>query len=412
MPADWKESRIPNLLIVRAGLEDLPDIHSLDKAVFPERSLDLEPASEEELEFGVSRGEIFVAKNDGTTMGFIHFETISDTAINLVSVAVSPDHQGQGIGRRLVQFMGEAIAESIEEVSCVTSPRNGPMIKLLLEENFVGTALVKSYFGEGRDRLVFKRTNTADEYLLGGGDFVPLESSDAIISLMASGSRQLSRIHFGAQGPLLEISKTVEIDFASARNNEASTSVSQAAGILSALTFLLGFSFVLESFSIYLRIFLIIAAVITVGAVQVYANSTGSVLRAKDASFDSHMKMGNLLLDFGGHYPLIIVMPAIFISFDDPFASQIIVAAVVSLLLLIYELSPYSIFYRYKQGFINTVLMVATAVLPLISVWSQFTFSSQLEWILIAIAILSIRFAIHAARNSAEGSIRTRRRLK
>jgi ribosomal protein S18 acetylase RimI-like enzyme len=411
MAQDSTEKQIPEFEISKSEMSDFEDIQRLDSSLFPENSLDFEPASEDELRFGVSRGEIFLARAAGKAVAFIHFEAIGSTAVNLVSLAVSPDFQGRGVGKALMKFMDDSIGNGIEEVTCVTSPRNGSMIKVLLNSNFVGTALVKDYFGQGKDRLVFKRRKNSEEYLLGGSDFVPLESPEAIVTLMNYGDRQISRMHLGAQGHLLEIARTLEINLADARNNEASTSVSQAAGILSALTFLLGFSFVLETFSIYLRMFLIIAVVATVGAVQVYANSTGSVLRAKDSSFDSHMKMGNLLLDFGGHYPLIIVMPAIFVSFNDPLAPQLVVAAAVSFLLLLYELSPYSIFSRYKQGFVNMALMVTTAVLPLISVWSQYIFASQLEWILIALTVLAIRFGLHSLRRITEGTSKTRKQL-
>lgn len=395
------------LSIVRASLQDLDAIKRLDNAVFPEGNADLEPASESELNHGVVNGDIFVAVSEGWIVGFIHFEKLGPI-VNLVSLAVDPQHQGQGFGQALMEHMSDLLSPSVEEVSCVTSPRNAPMVSLLLKSGFVGTSLVEGYFGTGKDRLVFKKGKRLEERLVGSSSLVPLESSTALRVLMSNGDKQISGIHHGAQGALLEITHIAEIDLSDARNNEASTSVSQAGGILAALTFLLGFSFALDSFSVFLRAFLVLAVVTTVGAVQVYANATGNILRGKDSGFDRHMKMGNLLLDFGGHYPLIIVVPAIFVSFDDPLFLQIAVAGAVSLLLILYELSTYSIFARYKQGMLNLVLMVLTALLPLISVWSQYSFASQLEWILIALTVLFLRFFLHASRSQVEGESLTK----
>ncbi len=50
-----------------------------------------------------ARGEAFVAQIDGKVVGILVF-AICDDRITLDNVAVFPEYQGKGIGRRLVQF--------------------------------------------------------------------------------------------------------------------------------------------------------------------------------------------------------------------------------------------------------------------------------------------------------------------
>ena len=84
MVQDSAKKQIPAFEISKAEMSDFEEIQGLDSSVFPENSLDFEPASEDELRFGVSRGEIFLARASGKAVAFIHFEAIGSTAVNLV----------------------------------------------------------------------------------------------------------------------------------------------------------------------------------------------------------------------------------------------------------------------------------------------------------------------------------------
>lgn len=388
-----------------AGPADLPVLRELDHRAFPEGNIDLEPSAPNELERGLENDELWLGFEGEEPIGFLHLEQIEHDRFNLISLVVSPDFQRKGFGRQFLAFLkNEFLRQRPKaEVTCVTSPRNSGMIAALLSSGFIGTSIVKDYFGPAKDRLVFQLSPNRFEYVHRNQMYVPLESSTAIEKLMSTGSMHIVGFHVGSQGELVELAKFVENDIAGLRQTEANTSVAQASGVLAGLTFLLGFSFVDPDYSLALRLFLVFGVVATLGSIQVYANSTGNMVRIGDGSFDAHMKWGNLLLDFGGHYPLVLILPALFASGADVGVIAFVVGIMVSILLLAYELSPFSIFRRHQRTVVGTVLMYLTSLLPMLAAPIELFFGSQGLWVLVSGSVLLLRFGWQARRKSFEG---------
>jgi ribosomal-protein-alanine N-acetyltransferase len=146
-------------LIVRvAQLADLPDLIALDAECFPKGNTDLEPAPAGEIETGVEDGVVFVATSYDLIVGMLQFDRVSSNEWELLTLAITSSHRGQGVGRSLMDKFLAELAQSpyLVAVSCMTSPNNLAMQGLLENYGFVQVGLMADYFGPGKHRLKFQ----------------------------------------------------------------------------------------------------------------------------------------------------------------------------------------------------------------------------------------------------------------
>ena len=106
-------------------------------------------------------GTSFVVDDeDGQLAGFlIGFLSQSDDEEAYIHfVGVSPEHRGEGIGRRLYErFFDEARAHGRKRVRCVTSPVNTQSVAFHEAMGFEVERVARDYDGPGEDRvLLFK----------------------------------------------------------------------------------------------------------------------------------------------------------------------------------------------------------------------------------------------------------------
>lgn len=399
---------------------DVKKIRALEKGSFPKGKLDLEPAHVGEIEYGVEKQQIWVEEVGADLVGFIHVEELKDRRYNLVSLAVKNDYKGRGFGRNLLAHVLALVFESEPqaEMSCVTSPRNIGMMRLLLSHQFVGTRIARDYYGKGKDRVFFRRGYSRGEYFRGSHEYIPMDSTDALIFAMENANKELVGVQSSAQGVMAELANPVASEPIALRQTEANASVSESSGVLAALVFLLGFSFAAEGDALpWLRVFLAIAAVLTLGSLQVYANSTGSMARIGDGKFDAYMKWGNLLLEYGGIYPLALSLPVMVAALSPLPGIGYVVVGFTTLLLFAYEFSPFSIYSRYRKSVTSTVLVLISCLLPAASSLllyansaGQGDKSAQGWWVLLASLVLLARFVWQARRGNDEGFYIPRRR--
>ena len=104
---------------VRAATDD--DVEALGHFIEPfVKQGRLLPRTRDELEDLARHG--FIAVSNGKIVGFAALEIYSIKLAELRSLAVSPDHQGKGIGKALVQACVErARSHNIFEVMAITS---------------------------------------------------------------------------------------------------------------------------------------------------------------------------------------------------------------------------------------------------------------------------------------------------
>jgi hypothetical protein len=297
------------------------------------------------------------------------------------------------------------------QISVVTSPRNVAMIALLLGRGFTVTWAVRGYFGGDKDRFYLQYDVSLPEYDASQATVVPAAAAETVFSLLEQRSVVITRVLGGAQGPFFDVVRLDTEDRAALRANEASISVSESGAVVAGFTFILGLSFVIPDFSESLRVVLLLATVATTGALAIFANSSGNLARIRDNSFDRHMKWANLLLEFGGLYPLVISLTAVFVRADDrSFWISFSISLVVSAILAAYEYSPFSLSYRYRATWYLHVGVIATVLLP--AAYAPLTLVTRGEtvWTIVVAVVLVGRCTMHLVKGNAES--RRRRRVR
>lgn len=146
------------LTVRQAQAEDLPKLIALDAECFPHGNFDLEPAPAGEIEAGVEDGGIFVASINDEIVGMLQLDKVSSNEWELLTLAITGAHRGQGVGRALMDRLLAELAKSpyLVAVSCLTSPNNFAMQGLLESFGFVQVGLLADYFGPGKHRLKFQ----------------------------------------------------------------------------------------------------------------------------------------------------------------------------------------------------------------------------------------------------------------
>ena len=146
-------------LSVRVALaSDLPALLRLDAECFPHGNIDLEPAPAGEIESGVKDGWVFVASFNPEIVGMLQLDKVSSNEWELLTLAITSSHRGQGVGKALMDRFLAELAQSpyLVAVSCLTSPNNLVMQDLLESYGFVQVGLISDYFGPGKHRLKFQ----------------------------------------------------------------------------------------------------------------------------------------------------------------------------------------------------------------------------------------------------------------
>ncbi len=390
---------------------DIDSLRLLDELAFPPDRLDREPAHPGEIELGLERNQFTVCEVAGAVVGMLQSEHLGPDHVYLVALAVHPDNQGLGIGRALVKEFVDKVHAMVPRPSAttVTSPVNVAMISLLVSHGFIVRSGMRNYFGPGKDRVYCQLKSRGQIVDPDDRVLVPVEAIDHVFTLLVEDEYAITNVLSSVQGTLFEISRFDLEDRQGLKASEAAISVTEAGAIVAALTFLLGLSFTVPDYSEPLRILILVATILTAGALQIYANASGSLARIKDDSFDQHMKWGNLLLEFGGVLPLVIVLPAVFAQASHNFALSLAVAIIVSIAIGAYEYSPFAITARYTRGITLHALLVATILLPLAAAPLTELTGRDTLWVSIVGIVMALRLGWLVPNNQHELAARTRR---
>jgi ribosomal protein S18 acetylase RimI-like enzyme len=141
-------------LTTRGATEgDLPELHRLDRESFPEAPY---PYFVLRQLFDV-HGDRMLVLDDGESLhGYILFVTTSDGSVSWgVSLGVTRDRRGRGLGRRL---MAEALRrlreDGVREALLAVEPSNVTAVALYRSLGFSPRDVRKDYFGPGAHRLI------------------------------------------------------------------------------------------------------------------------------------------------------------------------------------------------------------------------------------------------------------------
>jgi len=397
-------------LLRAATAADLDALRALDTEAFPPDRLDREPAHPGELERGLERGQFTVAEIEGRVVGMLQTEILNDDHVYMVALAVAEQSRGAGVGRALVKHfinMVDAISPT-PSATTVTSPMNVPMIALLTASGFVVRSGMRDYFGPGKDRVYCQLRTRRQVVDPDDRVLIPVEAVDHLFELLRREESAITAVIRSVQGTFFEISEFEPEHRQGLKADETAISVAEAAGIVAALTFLLGLSFGVPNYSEPLRTLILVATILAIGSLQIYANASGSLSRIRDDSFEAHMKWGNLLLEFGGLYPLVVVLPAVFNQVSANLALSITTAVAVAIAIFAYEHSPFSISGRYSRGPAFQIFALLTALLPLAAAPLYLLTGHDTIWVILVGVLMAARLAWLIPGDRRELSARSR----
>lgn len=382
-----------------ANSDDLQRLVDLDAICFPVDDPDHQHASPGELESGVALRQVTVAVDGERIVGFLHVERPSADHAVISAIGVHPDYRRSGLASSMLdgylESMGSFVLEQIS-LSTVTSPRNLPMLRILLSRGFVVRTFMKNYFGEERDRvycqLRIRRpyVDPNDRYL------VPVSARDEVESLLDTQSYAITNVLHTAADWLFEISRFDENDVTALQSNEYNAGIAFSTAMLSVLTFILGFSFASDRYPDGARALLVIATAATTLSLIVYANASGEIGRLRSRDFDLHMKWGNLLSEYGGVIPFILSLSLTFVEVTKNVYAGWLLAVGFSGSLLLYERSKFSMTTRYPARRKFRWPAYATSLLPSVSAATHASNASSWIWTAVAIVLLSWRIIVAA----------------
>ncbi|CAN5353757.1 hypothetical protein BH10ACT7_BH10ACT7_20260 [soil metagenome] len=396
-----------------ATTADLDAVIRLATSCIPKDEPTLDAPGSGELEAGIENGMLSVIESDGTVIGMLRAEHLSDH-VHLGLLAVDPEYRGRGHGRRLVD---DAIARfhaarPRRTLTASVDSSNLPAIALLAAVGITPRRGIRDYAGPGRDRLYCRLdTNPAQPAPPEDRALVPVTAHGYLLSLLDDGDHAITGVVPSAGGTLFEVSTIALEDEHSLKVDEASVGVTEAGSIAAGLTFLLGISFAVPDYAEPLRVLLLFATILTVGSLQIFASATGPRSRTVDDSFTSHMKWGNLLLEYGGLLPVAIVLPSVFDQASPNESLSFVVAILVSIALAVYEYSPFSLARARPHGVVGVlshVLAILSILLP-IAADPLFNLTGDfLTWSALVGVVMIARIAVHAGVDPAQ--VRSSRR--
>lgn len=133
---------------------DLPELLRVDREVFPD---DPYPYFVLRQHFDVHGDRILVVDDGECLHGYVLFVNTSDGYVSWVlSLAVSPDQRGRGLGKRLMlEVLRQLRRERVREVRLTVEPTNAAAIMLYRSLGFSAEGGVRrDYLGPGEDRIV------------------------------------------------------------------------------------------------------------------------------------------------------------------------------------------------------------------------------------------------------------------
>ncbi|MFX0575517.1 GNAT family N-acetyltransferase [Nocardia nepalensis] len=396
-----------------ANADDVADLKVLDASCFPDDDHRLEPASEDELEDGVSGGRVFVAVEEDKIVGFIHFERPSPSHVYISSLAVHTDWQRQGLGARLLDHMMSKLRSTSDgkspSISTMTSPQNHAMLRLLFSRRFVARTIMRGYFGPGRDRIYCQHKLRVDFLDPDERYLVPVAADEHWERLLSDEKYVITAIVQLPSGPAFEFCRFDRDDLAGLESDEVSTSVTFAGTILAAVTFILGFSLTSDSFPNLVRALLLASTLATTLALVIYTNSAGDIARLRSNSFNTYIRTGNILSEYGGFYPFLISLPITFSYISESVPAGLVSGAFFGVSLALYELSPFSISNRFPRSPYRVTLLALAITAPLTGVAANRSDMGTWAWTIGLVLVLSALSISHLSEPVGERRRPTKR---
>lgn len=270
------------------------------------------------------------------------------------ALTVHPEHRDRGYDAALLTHLLDDIrARDTNErpaVSTALPVDDIQALRLFLDHDFVGRRALDDYFGPGRPGLhcVYK---SRFEYLDPDERYeLPLTGWQTIRGLIAGEKYAMTAAYVSDGRPVVEIARFEIEDIATLQSDEAAAGITFAAGVLAAITFVLGFSFTSARYPDDIKMLLLGAALATTIALIVYANASGELARLRSNAFTTNMKWGNVLSEHGGVLPFMVSLEVTYARTTNSVVAAMITSAVASVALALYYRSRFSLASRFHRS--------------------------------------------------------------
>ena len=115
-------------------------------------------ASDEKMTHLFRTGDVFLDVYCGAVLGFVVCERFVYEQPRLVIIAVLPDYQKQGIGKKLLDEVIEFYRiEGCQSLTLTVNSKNARAIKMYENAGFRHVSLLKEYFLQDGDGILMKR---------------------------------------------------------------------------------------------------------------------------------------------------------------------------------------------------------------------------------------------------------------
>lgn len=143
-----------NITIEKVKLEDFaPTIFKIVKQSF---SRDFDPPTEsvqEVLDY-LEGCEVYGVFDEKQAVGYFGFKLHEDDKVELKSIALLPEYQGKGIGKRMMERVQSDVGQKI--IWLVVHPENVGAIASYMKSGFIPSGWKDDFFGDGQPRLVME----------------------------------------------------------------------------------------------------------------------------------------------------------------------------------------------------------------------------------------------------------------
>ncbi|MFI0406344.1 hypothetical protein [Actinomadura sp. 3N508] len=353
----------------------------------------LHGADADGLRSALADGRAWVAEESTTIVGVLIFEAPGSGHLRLVTLA------GSGVSALLHEVLRvRELGPENCSLSALVDTADHAAARLLLGSGFFAARVVR----DGERRLLYCQYNARVHYVDPDERYlVPASASDQLFAFLDGGDHAIT----GMVGTSFEVSRFERDDPAALQSAEAAAGIAFSGAVLAAMTFLLGFAFASARYPDSVRVLLIAATALTTLSLIIYASASGELARIKANVFGNIMKWGNVLSEYGGVLPFIISLPMTYAEVTRARWSAILVAAVLSAGLLIYESSAFSIADRFSWTLPTRTLAVLTGIAPLAGTLLSLAGTGVWLWTLTVTATLTARAVVYLFRRGPEGGI-------
>lgn len=133
-------------------IEKAQELFEMDKQTFIQ-DFDYPPSKVEHTISYLKDCEVYFVYEDKTPIGSFSFKE-SGGQVEIMQVALLPQHQGKGYGKKIVAYLLNVVKG--KKVWLVTHPKNTPAIIVYLKAGFVISEWKENYYGDGQPRLLLR----------------------------------------------------------------------------------------------------------------------------------------------------------------------------------------------------------------------------------------------------------------